>query len=214
MHRIELVTETQPMFHIPGKLHLTWEAPGPVDVDLSTFTEQEKNWLRNGKLKNALKITNLNPEAKKEVTPAASTGISHADALHALSGKVFGPASIPPKTKEQIAQDIKAKAEEMRLKREADSKKTLTAPMPALTRFVEKCGDPLQLRAMREQELAGKNRAKVLKLLDDRIAAVSINVGSIVGAPLGEDAIAREVNLPEIEEELEDPVTIKLGAED
>lgn len=205
MHRIELVTDTQPMFHIPGKLHLTWEAPGPVDVDLSTFTEQEKNWLRNGKLKNALKITNLNPEAKKEVTQQTTS---------ATSLTPIGPASVPPLSKAQLAEKIKTKAEEARVARVGDAKKTLTAPMPALTRFVEKCGDPLQLRTMRDEELAGKNRAKVLKLLDDRIAAVSVNVGSIVGAPLGEDAIAREANLPEIEEELEDPVTIKLGAED
>jgi hypothetical protein len=200
MHRIELVTDTQPMFYIPGKLHLTWESPGPVDVDLSIFTEQEKNWLRNGKIKNVLKIVNLNPEAPKEVTQTASIGINSASAV--------------PKPQEQIVQNIKLNAEEMRLKREAESKKTLTAPMPSLSRFIEKCGDLLQLRVMKEQELIGKNRAKVLKLLDERITAISTNISNIVGTSLNEDSIASDANLPKIEEELQELVTVNLGAED
>lgn len=200
MHRIELVTETQPMFHIPGKLHLTWETPGPIDVDLSTFTEQEKNWLRNGKLKNVLKITNLNPEAKEEVTQQTASASTR--------------TATPKKTSAQLAESIKVTAEENRKARETSAKKTLSAPLPALDRFVEKCEDLLQLRSMREEEGTNKKRVKVLKLLDDRISAVSGKVNSLVGEPLNDSHIAREANLPEIEEELEGPISIKVGAED
>ena len=45
MHRIELNHELEPMFIITNKIHLTWENPGPIDIDLALFTEQEKNWL-------------------------------------------------------------------------------------------------------------------------------------------------------------------------
>jgi hypothetical protein len=205
MHRIELVAETQPFFHIPGKLHLTWEAPGPVDIDLSIFTEQEKNWLRNGKLKNALKITNLNPEAEKEVISQPAS---------AVNMQTDNPVATLPISKVQLAEQIKVKAEEDRKAREISAKKTLSAPAPALSRFIEKCGDPLQLRTMKEEEELGKNRTKVLKQLDSRIASLSSNVASIVGAPLDDSFIQKEANLPEIEEESIGSVTIKMGAED
>lgn len=214
MHRIELNTDKQPIFGLPNRFHLTWENPGPIEVDITDYTEQEKNWLRNAKMKDVLKIENMNPEAKKEVTPAASRHVSQAEALHAMQGKVFGPASIPPKSREQLSNEIKEKAETMRLQRVVEVKKTLTAPMAALTRFIEKCGDLLQLRVMRDEESTGKSRPKVLGLLDVRIKTLADTIGSIVGPALDGGAIAKEANLPDIEEEVLETVAVRLGAED
>jgi hypothetical protein len=192
MHRITLNTNVQSMFFLPNKFHLTWENPGPVDIDVNELSETERNWLRNAKLKNVLKIENLNPEIPIETKKTAAS-------VQAI--------------KEEDSDKIKQDAETKRLKRIEDATKTLNAPIPALTRFIEKCGDPLQLRTMKELELQGKKRSKVQKLLEDRLSALQVSVGSIVGPALQEDAIFKEAKLPDIEEELEDAVTIKLGSE-
>ncbi len=76
MHKITLNTSIQPFFFIGKKLHLSWENPGPVEVDISTFSEQEKNWIKNAQAK---KILFIEGEQKKEVKSTVSPTLPRID---------------------------------------------------------------------------------------------------------------------------------------
>lgn len=54
--RITLNAEIQPMFFLPNVFHLTWENPGPVEVDPSKLTPQQMSWIMNAEKKKVLVI--------------------------------------------------------------------------------------------------------------------------------------------------------------
>jgi hypothetical protein len=188
-HRIKLNTDVQPMFFLPNKFHLTWENPGPVDIDILQFSEQEKNWLNNAKLKKVLLVENL--LTNKEVIQQDKRPVSKKD-----------------------NQASSADIEQIRAQRIADAKKTLTAPLPALKRFLEKSGDIAQIRLLKEQESLGKNRDKTLKLINDRLNQLMLSVSNLVGPPVESVKLPKDKFVSGVEEILEDTVTIQTGSED
>ena len=150
MVTLELVPEVSPMFFLPGgKLHLTLESPGPVKLDPSILTEQEKNWINNAALTGKLKIEG--DEAKK----ASST----------LSNKqeVVKQAETSKKVKQEV---INPRIEE----RKEQANKLLKLPIAALKSKVESESDISLLKALVECEnLRTKPRLSVLKCLNTRL---------------------------------------------
>lgn len=187
MLRITLNVDVQSMFPLLG---LTWESPGPIEVDPGKIPEQHMLWIKNAQARNVLKVEDLNPTKTESVIVSKDL----------------------PLSKTEESQKLKQGAADKRAFKEAEAKKTLKAPASALSSFVNSSNDLVILRIMLTLEGEGKNRPKVVDLLNKRISELQAAVGSIVGEPL--DSSAQLVtdrnlkNLPEVEEEEEKTVTI------
>jgi hypothetical protein len=59
MLTISLNSDKQPFFFLPSKLHLSWEKPGPIEVDEKILTPVEISWLVNAKDRGVLSIDGL-----------------------------------------------------------------------------------------------------------------------------------------------------------
>ena len=196
-HRIKLINNT-PMFFIPQKLHLTVDNPGPVEIDAGALTPQEKTW-----------VNNASRSGRIELTP-----------LPGYTPPVVTPVAIPQQPIVKVsAEQLKSDAEQKRLRLSADARVTLKATVPALQKHIEKSSDLLKLRSMRELESeAKKPRPKVLEALVARIQQIEAAVVNLSGEALTEKDIfvtSRDLkNLPEVEDEEVDTVTINLGSDD
>jgi hypothetical protein len=181
MHRFEL-TDKEPFFSIKDKLHLSYQSPGPVDLDLSIFTELEKNWLAKAKLTGVLKIDNLNPG---QVPVEIKTSIS------------VKPTNISPVDKRKELVSLVSKQ--------------LQGPINSIYQLISDSTDITYLRLMKEEEASNKNRTKLLATIDKKLLLLSSQVTSLIGEPLTQQNIQKEPNLPLVEESLEDTVQITLG---
>lgn len=191
--KLELISSS--MFFIPGIVHLTYENPGPVEIDADLLNPQQKQWINNAHRQQKIKVTNPHPvEAKPQPQVAVATK----------------PAA-PSKTAKEIQQDV----EQARLRIIGDATNTLKATVPAIQKHVEKLSDIKKLKAMRDLEKEGKRREKVLAALDKRIGEIERAVTGLTGEGLKETDILvtdpKLRNLPEVEESEEDIVTINLG---
>lgn len=191
MLQITLNTDIQPVFFLPGKLHLTFENAGPVELDQSKLSNQELLWIKNARLKGVLKVTGLE------------------DTLtNSIKKEVITDTQADKPTPEEMTERLLIK------KRHTleSIQKTLKAPMPALLRFIEKSTDIALLRILVTEETSGKNRDKVLEATQERIGQLNRMLSESMGPPLDEKDIAKEKNLPDIEEEEQETVTINLGS--
>jgi hypothetical protein len=197
MHRIELVSEIEPMFMIHRKIHLTWENPGPIDVDLATYTEVEKNQIRNAINRNAIKVKNLNPEVKVEAKPTDKTSTS-------------GEPS-----KKAIAKTLLEEAALLRQKKIDGASKTLRAPVHSILEFIESTGDIAYVKEMQLQEAQGKARPVILEAVKKKLAGFNNILSGIIGEALDEKSIQidKQADAFTIEEEIGEEVEINLGAD-
>ena len=195
-HQIKLINKAT-MFYIPDKVHLTEDNPGPVEIDVLALSPNEKQWINNAHRQHRLEVIPLPGYVPPQVPTVE---------------KLSTPAT-PLKPVDVKA--LKEKAEQDRLRLVADASSTLKATVSALTRHVEKSSNIQKLKSMRDIEREGKKRAKVLEALDKRIGEIELAISTMSGPALTEKDVfvtARDLkNLPEIEEELEDTVTINLG---
>jgi hypothetical protein len=196
-HSIKLVSNSG-MFSIPNKLHLTVDNPGPVQIDAGALSPQEKLWVNNASRSGRIELVPLPGYVPPQLV-------------------VTKPTEVQPV--KLTAEQLKSEAEQKRLRLTADAKVTLKATVPALQKHVEKSSDLLKLRSMRELESeAKKPRSKVLEALNVRIAQIEAAVVNLSGEALTEKDIfvtSRDLkNLPEVEDEEIDTVTIAYGSDD
>jgi hypothetical protein len=196
---ISLNTEKQAMFFLPNKLHLTFENPGPVEIDPSTLTEQEKAWINQAYKQTVLFVENPNKKEDQVQPPPVSVEEAKVE------------ARTPVKTTDQVfnRRDESTK----------QAKALLTGKVSAIKEAISASNDILLLRLMKETEAGSKKRKSVLASLDEQLDLMQTGLYHEIGGEQGEvnqfvmDANLR--NLPEVEEIAEKTITIKpLGQED
>lgn len=175
----------QGLFFIPGRFHLTFENPGPVRIDPSNYSQQEKNWINNAARVNKITVKNLS---------SVSTEKS--------SDSIKDPK--PNTIREQFFKNRET-LHQQALEIIGYSNKTAIKTIKQIT-------DLVLLRHIQQIELTDKIRLPVLDALKVRIDALTIQAMSVVGEPLNIDLITPEdAKLPSVESSDEEVVTIQLG---
>ena len=186
---ISLNTERQSMFFLPGKLHLTFEEPGPVELDPATLTEQEKGWINQAYITQVLFVDN--PNKKNEVAKVD---------FEEIEKQARVPIDTPPRLDRR--EESTEEATEM-----------LAQKPNAIKKSIAQSSDILVLRLAKEQEAKGKCRKGVIKAFDDRLGDLQSNLLTNIGGDQGEIGIhvtdASLRNLPEIDETVERSIKIK-----
>jgi hypothetical protein len=190
--RVKLNTDVQSMFPLLG---LSFENPGPVEVDVAKLSSQQILWVNNAINKGVL-ISDSKP-----ITP-----VTKAAAL-----------TVQAQTKKDQAKELLKSAEDERAQKSKQAETALKAAQLAVVPMIEGSNDLQLLRTMQDQELVGKARKKVLDALKVKITKLESTVGSIVGDPLDEKALLitdRNLKyLPEVEEEIEEEKTFTFKQE-
>jgi hypothetical protein len=193
---ISLNTEKQSMFFLPGgKLHLTFDNPGPVEVDPEKFDAQEKAWITQAHKGGVLFVDNPN---KKDTTPGPAVAQETHDAMTPIEGS------------EQVFDRRDETLEQ--------AKALLSGKVGAIKKAITATDDILLLRLMKEAEYTGKKRSSITKALDDRLGGLQSKLIHDLGGDQGEIGIhitdPSLRNLPEVEEVAEKTIEIKPLSED
>lgn len=187
--KISLNVDIQSMFFLPGKLHLTYENPGPVELDPSSLTDEEKSWINQAYATNVLFVDN--PNKKEELKKKA-------EVAETLARTPIEMPEVMTEKKAEVLEQVKA---------------LLSSKVSAIKSSIKTSDDILLLRIMKEVETDGKNRKSVKASLSDRITEIQSKVIEALGGDQGEigvhvtDASLR--NLPEVEEVAEKTIQIK-----
>lgn len=191
---IELVAEKQPFFTLPGKLHLTFDNPGPVQIDPDSLSDQEKRWVNEGARAGILKVHN--PNKKVEKTEKKEEAPEPVEVLR--EGLQFREGPENPE-RDKLVEGIK---------------KLLSGKVGDIKKAIQGSNNILFLRLITELESKGKKRSSVIDAANEQLKELHAKVASIVGASDGDnvnyfmpDPSLR--NLPEVEEEPERTITIK-----
>jgi len=144
-----------PLFMIPGKIHLTTENPGPVELDPSKLTETEKAWVNNAHFQRKVHVENPNGPSEKKAA-------------------VQQPKPEPKDQEPSMFKDRDAEVEKI--------KKLLKMPLNSLKKEMENTENIKVLRMVKEQEEARKKpRKSLLKIVDEKLKAVEATVLERVG---------------------------------
>jgi hypothetical protein len=179
---ISLNIDKQSMFFLPsGKLHLTYENPGPVELDPASLSDNEKAWINQAYNERVLFVDNPNNKTTAEPTTPEELKLED---------------RVPVEMKEHIFERQEALREAAR--------SLLTGRANAVKKAVDESDDILLLRLMREVESEGKKRKGILEKLDERIKDVQSNLVHELGGDQGElgthlTSTALK-NLPELDE--------------
>lgn len=189
MHRVEL-TDKVPFFLIPNKLHLTWENPGPVDIDITGWNQEQIKWLSNAKMNGSVHVKNLNPEIP-------------------FMPQVSQPAPQSSPDNSSIQDKFLA------IKKEVTNAahKLLRKQLKTILIAIEESNDIVQLKVLLDLEATGANRDKVLEPLNKKIQKMSSKLSSSLGPDLDSSAFAKEANLPDVEDSDIESITIKTGVD-
>jgi hypothetical protein len=192
--RIKLNTEVQSMFPLLG---LSFENPGPINVDWLKLTPQQQLWVTNALRKSVLLTEDKIPPVAGNIAKA--------------------PVSEKPVSKKEEAKQLLQSAEDIRAEKVQQAATTLKVAQAAIVPMVEASKDLVLLRIMKDQESEGKKRKKVLDALTVQILKLESTVGSVVGEPLDNKALLvtdRNLkDLPEVEEEIEEEKTFTINQE-
>jgi len=187
---ISLNTDKQPMFFLPGKLHLTFENPGPIEVDPSTFTEQEKAWITQAHKMKVLLVNNPNKDVVSKHEPE--------NAERPGARIPINPDPVISATRAESIKKVKA---------------LLSGKVESVKKAIVASDDILLLRLMKDAEAEGKKRISIFDALNTRLGEVQTNLVHDLGGDQGElgqlvtDPSLR--NLPTVEEVMEKTITIR-----
>lgn len=162
---ISLNADKHDMFFLTsGKLHLTFENPGPVEVDPDSF----------------------NPVEKQEITRAAYSGV-----LHVVNPNKQVEVNVetqePVKSAEPIpVQDFTQEPPNpQRKKKVAEVNDLLKKSVKGVKQALAKTDDILFVRLVLEQEKKNKSRKSVLSAASERLTAIQNQVTEELNKTLG-----------------------------
>lgn len=191
---IELL-DTAAYFFLPGgKLHLSTETPGPVEVNPEIFSPVEKRWITNAHNKGTIKVVKTGKyaveavekkelEAKIEETPTKA-----ADTTNQPPGKEL-PTDLPSLLNK--------------------GKKLLTTGVKTIEAALEGETNLLYLKTLRdlESQKIPKARKSVIKLLSGKIQVLEEQVvESLGGQDIGDTLTPYGVRIDESQLEIADDV--------
>ena len=181
---ISLNTDKQPMFFLPGKLHLTFENPGPTELNPEELSDQERNWINQAYQQGVLFVENPN-KGMESKSPAAKK------------------QEIPKEDRKPL--EMEEHKFENREAAVAQAKSVLAGKVGAIKKLVASSEDILLLRLMKEAEESSKKRKSIVSALDERLLKLQESLMHSLGGDQGElgthvtDMTLK--NLPELEVE-------------
>ena len=229
-------TDRTPMWNVPGtKLFLSYEAPGPIPVDISVLSLEQKKVIAHDLARGVIVGKNteelMTPANLSRSTPPIKGGGSLAKSYSRLQlvrdpdegGLVAVPVReaevIAPVTPEQVKESFMFDPME---ERRGVLKKFLAQHVATVKK--ELPGRSLsELRILKDIELNGKNRPSVIYLIDALVSKAQADVFNSIQKsydPKGTLPVPQDLPkpyldnvTPVIDSDHED-VTIKLGADD
>jgi len=153
----------QSMFHIDEVLHLTYDSPGPVEVDISSLPDQAKQQLLYN-LRRGVLATDT-PELLIDVTP-----------LEGIVAKSYATPHERPITATEPIKDTEQLAEAQVKELKKLLKKTVPTIQAAMAQL-----RPGQMQALIELEKQGKSRKRLLETLEKQYAKYCQGVAEAIG---------------------------------
>ncbi len=169
------------IWSLPPHAHLTYEQPGPVEIDFDQLTPAQKLTIQGGI---NWKMITVDPESQLRLSQATQP-----------KPVVQAPAKSPT-PQVPLALNMEAVRKEALARADA----VLKTDVASIKKLVLTSRDILFLRLMKEQELAGKARKGILSTIEKVLLALQGNVIITVGP---EDVAKVKVKTGDLEDQFE-----------
>lgn len=196
---IELNTNKQPFFMIPGKLHLSLQDPGPTELNPDLLSLAERGWINQAARDGVLKV--INPNKKKEEVKVTKEEVPVEASRKPIVFKDLTSAAADHPEREKLVERVRL---------------LLRGTIPQVTKAIRGSMDLLMLRTIVEQEKITKNRSKLLESVEARISILEKQLAKDLGPgdELGMSPGPGFENLPEVEDVVEREVTLRFGVDE